>query len=144
MYFTIAAALLLLATPAQTRQWQLVGGNERVRTYVDMGSIARSGDSATVKHLTTFHNPVQGAYAYEVKITYDCTARRFREFDGIIYDATGAVIRNDPGPPDGEDLDFPEGSLEERAQRYVCFGERGLGLIADPFEESAQEFDWNP
>ena len=58
MYFTIAAALLLLATPAQTRQWQLVGGNERVRTYVDMGSIARSGDSATVKH---HHLPQPGA-----------------------------------------------------------------------------------
>jgi len=146
MRLSIAAALLLLAIPAQaqTRDWQLVGGNTQIRTYIDTGSIVRSGDTAAASELSAFHQPISGVYAFELHIVYDCKAPRFRERDGIYYSATGQVTGTDPGAEPEKYYDTHPNSIDDAGRLYACFGEHGVAKIADPFADAAREFDWNP
>ena len=149
MRFSIAAVLLFLfALPAQAqvqgRDWQLVGGNKEIRTYVDTESIQRSGDTATASVLSTFGSPIRGSYGFELKMIYDCTALRFREGDGILYSATGAVLGTDRGSEPDTYYPTRENTVAESGRLYVCFGTHGRGEIADPFADSADAFDWKP
>jgi hypothetical protein len=144
MRLLIAAALMLFALPAQaqTRDWQFVGGNKEIRTYIDSASVERSGDTATVSVLSIFDAPIGTVYGFEMIKIYDCKAMRYREGDGTAYSATGRVLGRDPGKEPDTYYPTRANSVEESARLYACFGQNGRGRIADPFADSAEVFDW--
>jgi hypothetical protein len=143
MRLSLAAMLLLLfALPVQARDWQLVGGNDQVRSYIDMGTIERSGDTAAASLLSALSGPVGSIYAVETRVVYDCTQLRFRELDIIGYSATGEILgRNPPEDPDAYYPTAP-GAVDEGARQYACFGQGGVGKLTDPFADAAKAFGW--
>lgn len=145
MRFSICAALLLLfALPAQaqTRDWQLMGANTNIRTYIDAETVKRSGDTATVQLLSILPEPVGQLYGVEVTVVYDCKQMRFRELGLIGYTAKGEVAAESPAKDPDAYFPTAPGAIDEDGRQYACFGKGGRGSIADPFADSAEAFGW--
>lgn len=137
-----ATLLLLFALPAQARDWQLMGANANIRTYIDAETVTRSGDTATVQLLSILPEPVGQLYGVEVTVIYDCTQMRFRELGLIGYTARGEVAgESEPKAPDTYYPTAP-GAIDEDGRQYACFGKGGRGAVADPFADSAKAFGW--
>jgi hypothetical protein len=145
MRLSISAALLLLfAVPAQaqTRDWQLIGANDTVRTYIDAATVRRSGDTATASLLSAVPDPVGDIHALEVEMIYDCKQMRFREGVAIGYSGHGEVLGRSPSEEPDTYYPTAPGGIDEDGRQYACFGRGGRGKVTNPFADSATVFGW--
>ncbi|WP_428681821.1 surface-adhesin E family protein [Sphingopyxis sp.] len=140
MRLIFTAALLALATPAAAAQWYMVGGNDGMRTYVDLSSLRTLDNKIIGEVLSIYAEPMDDSDIYGAKIReeFDCSGKSFRTLEYSYYRADGGFIETQPSETINQRKTSAPGSINEAIMDFACY-RKGGNLIGEPFQHAASE-----
>jgi len=113
---------VLIATPVSAAPFYLGYADEAALKAIDLGTIRRSGDTATVWITLFFPKPLnfagQSSQEMMVQVRYDCAAATEQNIYATVYKPDGTVLRS-MVPPGGASPVVP-GSIGEGSFNAVC------------------------
>lgn len=140
----IATVAIATSVPAAAHlaaeQWYRIGGNANTASYVDKGSIVRSGNGAKAWVMTVMAKPINDrVWSARIYYDFDCAARFYRSLRYVHLGAKGEVL-SDHASTTSEQRRVPEkGAISEGMFDFVCSGTGG-DLVANPDADARQAF----
>lgn len=136
-------ATTALTSPAAAESWYETGTSEFEIAYIDVDSIARSGDTLQVNAFQSFEYG-QGEksdvlYAKQ-RLEIECSTRRIRELTIDTFDSARAPL----GPITAEAAWFPiaAGTFGEVYHQVACDGTRPGSPYGDPFAAGDEYWEY--
>ncbi|MDF7776649.1 hypothetical protein P1X14_15435 [Sphingomonas sp. AOB5] len=134
----IAAALLSAPMPAAAADWWRVVSNESGKTYIDLGSLKKTGTWTRVDQVMVYPvaSPTTRVKSVATIVEFDCSRRvaRYRLFRA--QDDSGAELHNLTDPDQLAEHDAGKNTVGGDALDFVCNISRERAVrVANPFTD---------
>ncbi len=140
-WMLIAVVLCLPAGEAAAQSWRLVGGSDRVQSYVDSGSLKAAGAFTSGRSLSVYREPLAGTgiWGASIRYSFDCRRRQFRTLEYTYFDQSGTAYQTEPSNTLHEVRTPAPGSIDQAIVEFACAPTAGQA-VADPFADARSRF----